>query len=329
MKNKYLAASVLSIAGLLGLAIAAQSQNAAPVQGDAYARPAAQASKSLVLQATQVGQRLVTAGEHGHILLSDDQGKNWRQAQSVPTTTTLTALSFIDDKQGWAVGHGGVIIATKDGGENWRLLNGKLDGAEILFSVWFQDAKHGIAVGPYGSMLETIDGGVSWSKRSVAQGEDGERHLNQIFAGPDDILMIAAEAGTVFRSMDKGQTWQVLKMPYKGSLWGGLKLADGTLVLYGMRGHVLHSTDKGVNWIDVAAGDQSFTGATQLSDGTLVLVGLGGAVARSHDGAKSFATTIDAERTSYTAVVQGIAGKPVLFGVTGVQSGTTVAASAH
>lgn len=324
MSKKHLVVSllsglgVISIAGMLGLAIAAQ--NATPAQADAYARPAALASKSLVLQATRVGQRLITVGEHGHILLSDDQGKHWRQARSVPTTTTLTAVSFIDDKQGWAVGHGGVIIATKDGGETWRVLSGKLDGNEILFSVWFQDARHGIAVGPYGSMIETLDGGVSWNKRSLAQGEDGERHLNQIFAGPDGILLIAAEAGTVFRSEDKGQTWAVLKMPYKGSLWGGLTLADGTLVLYGMRGHVLRSTDKGVSWSDAVAGEQSFSAATQLSDGTLVLVGLGGAVARSHDAAKSFATTLNAERSSYTAVAQGSATAAVLFGLTGVQS---------
>ena len=213
-----------------------------------------------------------------------------------------------------------MIIATKDGGETWRVLSGKLDGNEILFSVWFQDARHGIAVGPYGSMIETLDGGVSWNKRSLAQGEDGERHLNQIFAGPDGILLIAAEAGTVFRSEDKGQTWAVLKMPYKGSLWGGLTLADGTLVLYGMRGHVLRSTDKGVSWSDAVAGDQSFSAATQLSDGTLVLVGLGGAVARSRDAAKSFTTTLDAEHSSYTAVAQGSASTALLFGLTGVQS---------
>jgi photosystem II stability/assembly factor-like uncharacterized protein len=326
MKKKQVAAILLGAAGMLGLAVA--EQRAAPALPADYAqlaRPAPLATRSLVLQVARAGQRLVTVGEYGHVLLSDDQGKNWRQAQSVPTTTTLTGVSFIDAKQGWAVGHGGVIIATKDGGETWRVLEGKLDGKEILFSVWFQDARHGIAVGPYGYMIETVDGGAIWSKRTLAPGEDGERHLNQIFAGPDGILLVAAEAGTVFRSEDKGRTWAVLKVPYKGSLWGGLALADGTLVLYGMRGHVLRSTDKGANWTDAVAGDQSFTGATQLSDGTLVLVGLGGAVARSQDAARSFATTIDAARTSYTSVAQGIAGAPILFGLTGVQGQTGVA----
>lgn len=313
--------TLIFVAGMLGLAMAAQSRNIVPPEKPGYARLAPLATKSLVLQAVRTGKRLVTVGAYGDVLLSDNEGKSWRQAQSVRTTTTLTSVSFLDDKQGWAVGHGGVIIATKDGGENWSLLAGKLDGPEILFSVLFTDANHGIAVGPYGYAIETTDGGKTWSKRELAQGEDGERHLNQIFAGPGGTLLIAAEAGTVFRSEDGGRTWTTTKVPYKGSLWGGLALSDGTLLMYGMRGHTLRSTDKGASWTDAVAGtDQSITGAAQLTDGTLYLVGLGGAVARSRDGGKTFEATINADRTSYTAVVEGAGGAPILFGLSGVQS---------
>jgi photosystem II stability/assembly factor-like uncharacterized protein len=311
--------TLLFAAGMLGLAMAAQNERAIPSERPGYARLAPQAIKSLVLQVARAGKSLVTVGEYGGVLLSDDQGKSWRQAQSVPTTTTLTSVSFVDEKQGWAVGHGGVIIATKDGGENWRLLAGKPDGPEILFSVFFTDANHGMAVGPYGYAIETTDGGNTWIKRELAQGEDGERHLNQIFAGPSGTLLIAAEAGTVFRSEDGGRTWAAIKVPYKGSLWGGLALSDGTLLLYGMRGHVLRSADKGASWTDAVAGDQSLSGAAQFSDGTLVLVGLGGAVLRSRDGGKTFEATINLERTSYTAVAEGAGGTPILFGLTGVQ----------
>jgi photosystem II stability/assembly factor-like uncharacterized protein len=330
MDKKRFAGILLFVAGTLGLAAAVQGMNAARSEKPGYARLAPLATKSLVLQVTRSGKRLVTVGEYGHVLLSDDEGKSWRQAQSVPTTTTLTSVSFLDEKQGWAVGHGGVILATRDGGENWSLLAGKLDGPEILFSVLFTDAEHGIAVGPYGYAIGTADGGKTWSKRELAQGEDGERHLNQIFAGPGGTLLIAAEAGTVFRSEDGGRTWAASKVPYKGSLWGGLALRDGTLLLYGMRGHVLRSADKGVSWSDAVAGDQSLSGATQLSDGTLVLVGLGGAVVRSRDGGKTFESTINAERTSFTAVAEGAGGVPILFGLTGVQSQAAgVAASAR
>jgi photosystem II stability/assembly factor-like uncharacterized protein len=313
MKRIHWVACALCATSMLALA------GAAPPQPHGAARLAPLASKSLVLQVARAGNRLVTVGEYGHVLLSDDQGASWRQARSVPTTTTLTSVTFIDARQGWAVGHGGIVIATTDGGESWNRLAGKLDAHESLFSVWFRDARHGIAVGPYGYLIETADGGASWQQRQVAPGEDGERHLNQVFAGPDGTLLIAAEAGTVFRSTDNGASWTALKLPYHGSLWGGLALADGTLVLFGMRGHVLRSTDHGLSWTDATAGDQSLSGAVQLGDGTLVLAGLGGAVARSRDGGKTFEATLDASRRSYTAVAEGAGGVALLFGLAGVQ----------
>lgn len=319
MDKTHFVGALLFAAGMLGLAMAAQNGSATPSEKLGYAWLAPLATKSLVLQVARAGKRLLTVGEHGTVLLSDDQGISWRQAQSVPTTTTLTSVNFVDEKQGWAVGHGGVIIATKDGGENWSLRAGKLDGTEILFSVLFTDASHGMAVGPYGYAIETTNGGKTWSKREIARGEDGERHLNQIFAGPGGTLLIAAEAGMVFRSEDGGRTWAAIKVPYKGSLWGGLALSDGTLLLYGMRGHVLRSVDKGASWTDAVAGDQSLSGAAQFSDGTVVLVGLGGGVVRSRDGGKTFEATINAERTSFTAVAEGAGGTPILFGLNGVQ----------
>jgi photosystem II stability/assembly factor-like uncharacterized protein len=77
------------------------------------------ASRSLLLDITLAGDRLVTAGERGHILYSDDNGDQWRQA-SVPTTQMLTGVYFVDAQHGWAVGHDGLILASDDGGENWH-----------------------------------------------------------------------------------------------------------------------------------------------------------------------------------------------------------------
>jgi len=78
------------------------------------------ASQSLLLDISAAGQRLVAAGEYGHILFSDDGGTSWRQA-SVPSTRMLTSVFFIDSRRGWAVGHDGLILASDDGGENWRI----------------------------------------------------------------------------------------------------------------------------------------------------------------------------------------------------------------
>lgn len=79
-----------------------------------------------LLDIARAGERLVAVGERGLIVLSDDNGASWRQV-SVPVSATLTALHFADDELGWVVGHSGVILHTRDGGESWRL---QFDGNE-------------------------------------------------------------------------------------------------------------------------------------------------------------------------------------------------------
>jgi photosystem II stability/assembly factor-like uncharacterized protein len=317
-------AALAGAALLAGLAWAAAQGAAAPPPGHARAAPLA--AKNLLLAGTQIktaaGSRLVAVGEYGHVLLSDDQGRSWRQARSVPTVTTLTALHFIDDRQGWAVGHGGVVIGTLDGGETWQPLAGRLDGKEVLLSVWFKDALQGLVVGAFGYAARSADGGKSWTPVELAAGEDGERHLNQIFTGPaingQPGLWVAAENGVLFRSDDGGGRWQTVELPYKGSVWGGRLLADGALLVWGMRGHVLRSDDGGKTFAELDTGtDQSLGGGVQSGDGTVVLAGLGGAVLHSRDGGRHFTPTVRDDRASLTAVLPGPAGQVVLLGQSG------------
>ena len=61
------------------------------------------------------GIRLVAAGSRGHIVYSDDEGKSWTQAD-VPVSSDLLALHLPSARQGWAVGHEGVVLHTSDGG---------------------------------------------------------------------------------------------------------------------------------------------------------------------------------------------------------------------
>jgi len=72
----------------------------------------------LLADATRAGNRIVAVGDRGYIVLTDDNGATWRRARA-PATALLTAVTFLDTKSGWAVGHDSVILATADGGETW------------------------------------------------------------------------------------------------------------------------------------------------------------------------------------------------------------------
>lgn len=307
---------ILATSAMLGLVATASAQPAAPVPAAAYKAPLA--TKAPLVGIARAGSRLVAVGDYGVIVLSDDGGKTWRQASSIATRSMLTAVTFADAKLGWAVGHGGTVLHTADGGETWTRIDSAASDVTLL-SAWFEDAKHGIVAGAFGFAMATDDGGKTWKEFAVGEGDDRDRHLNAIFALPGGPLFIAAEAGTLFRSTDSGRTWTTLRLPYNGSLWGGLALRDGTAIVFGMRGHALRSTDQGRSWTDAVTGtDQSWSGGLQLADATVVLVGLGGAVAKSTDGGRSYRTTIRPERQTSAAVAEGAAGQLVIVGLTGV-----------
>jgi hypothetical protein len=60
---------------------------------DLLAQPAqanVRAAASLQLSVARAGKRLVSVGERGLVLLSDDDGRSWRQARQVPVSVALT-----------------------------------------------------------------------------------------------------------------------------------------------------------------------------------------------------------------------------------------------
>lgn len=300
---------------ILSTATGAVTPSIPPPATTAFKAP--HATRAPMMAGVQAGGRLVGVGDYGTVLLSDDNGQSWRQAAHVPTRETLTAASFIDQRQGWAVGHGGIVLATRDGGENWeRLYSAGQD--VVLFSVRFADARHGLAVGAFGYAMETGDGGRSWRQLSLAQGDQADRHLYHIFSGADAGLWITAEAGVVLRAEGGDGHFAALTLPYKGSIWGGLGLQNGSLLVWGLRGHVLLSTDQGQSWRDVPTGtDQSLTAGMQMADGEIVLAGLGGVLLRSRDGGHTFALQTRSERQSHTALL-ATDGAPFTLTLSGI-----------
>ncbi len=298
------------------------------------------AHEALLLGITQAGDRLVAVGEYGHVVLSDDGGETWAQAAFVPTRKTLTAVSFSDSQNGWAVGHDAVIINTSDGGVTWARqyidvmgeedidpVTGDAPPDNTLLTVHFFDADHGLALGAFSLVLETFDGGASWVQRDLNVPVDTsdpyyfpeEYHLNSIFMGPQDTIFVAAEFGTVYRSLDGGENFEELVTPYEGSYWGGITTGDRVLV-FGMRGNLYRTEDLGDTWYEVDSDTvQSLGGGALLDDGTIVLAGLGGAVIYSTDAGMSFTSVIRPERRGHSTVAQGSDGHVVVVGEAGAE----------
>ncbi|MDC8786396.1 WD40/YVTN/BNR-like repeat-containing protein [Roseateles koreensis] len=274
-----------------------------------------------LLAAARAGNRLVAVGARGMVLLSDDNGKQWRQAAEVPVRSMLTSVSFVDAQRGWAVGHDTSILATTDGGEHWQLQHFDAETDRPLFSVHFFDARQGVAVGLWSTILTTDDAGVNWRQvKAPAPPEGGkaDRNLFSLFASPAGAIYAAAERGAVLRSKDRGVSWEYLSTGYKGSLWTGLALDEQTLVVAGMRGTVYRSDDAGAHWASVPSHTQSSVTQLARHGQQMVAVGLDGVMLRSDDQARTLSFAQRDDRLKLTAAITAADGSLHLLSAQGV-----------
>lgn len=279
MKSRIIASLLLCTAAG-ALAVHAQDEAAASPNADAKPRAAEMASlssKSLLLGITRAGEQMVAVGDRGNILLSAD-GQTWEQVP-VPVNVTLTAVSFADAKNGWAVGHDATILHSADGGRSWALQHFDPGLGQPALNVLALDAQRAMVVGAYGMWLATNDGGKTWSDVTAPVIRDEGLHLNTLIKLGNGELFVAGETGMIGASAD-GQTWERLTLPYEGSLFGALPRGEKGAVVFGLRGNVLITEDvRGNAWTAVDIGSvQSLYGGAVLAQGRVVLVGADGEI---------------------------------------------------
>ncbi len=162
-------------------------------------------------------------------------------------------------------------------------------------------------------MLVTEDGGANWQDHYVS---DEEWHLNALLDLGEGLLLIAGEAGLSYRSTDGGETWEVIEMPYQGSMFGIMAAGDCILV-FGLRGNVQESCDAGVAWAQLDSGIEASLSGGAGTQGGLLLVGNSGALlTRGADGrlmAEYHSSGVD-----FAAVLEWAAGRYLLVGEDGV-----------
>lgn len=298
-----------------------------PLGAGAFQAPQELAAQSTLLAARQpllaiarAGQRIVAAGPRGHIVWSDDEGAHWTQA-AVPVSSDLLAISFPSARRGWAVGHGGVVLHSDDGGSTWqRQLRGRAanelalrwfesraagdpqaarllerekaqagDGSTPSFlDVHFSSETSGFVVGTFNRIFRTEDGGRTWTPWMDRTDNPQDLHFYAV-RGSARGLFLAGEQGMVWRLAPQGQRFEAVATPYKGTLFGLVATDAGTLLAYGMRGRLFRSDDEGRQWQAVdGVGTAGITAGAALPGGAIVLVDQAGGIALSRDGGQRF-----------------------------------------
>jgi photosystem II stability/assembly factor-like uncharacterized protein len=331
----------------------AKAASVSKAQVDVLDRPALEsplASRGMLQGIARVGNRLIAVGMRGHIVVSTDNGATWKQSK-VPVSSDLVAVYFPSEKNGWAVGHDGVVLATIDGGETWvKQLDGRQQNelllkslsekakanpgsAELkemlteaerykeqgpdkpLLDVWFENDTTGYVVGAYNLIWKTTDGGKSWE--SLFDRTENPKFLNLYAIQPTaNGLYIVGEGGLVLKLDPASQKFKALPVDYKGSFFGVVDAKPAVLV-FGLRGNVFRSEDGGKTWSKVNAGlPATVISGTRMGD-AVILADQSGRLAKSTDGGKTFTPLAMPKPMPITSMVDGGDGKLAITGLGG------------
>lgn len=232
----------------------------------------------------------------------------------------------LHENNGFAVGAGGRIFRTEDGGKTWQLeVN---DNALSLLGVSFTGSK-AIAVGQFG-VIVIRDGEGHW--RKVESGTS-ERIFNVDMNSKGQAVAVGA-FGLIMNSSDGGETWRDVSPDWSDKFYDPEKRLGGLFEpnIYGVQINeagkvwiagelslVMVSEDVGETWLVKHAGGSSEIGVSSTlsaidvrEDGTAFAVGQEGYVLRSKDHGDTWSKIKSATHQN-------------LLGVSSISSGLVVA----
>ena len=233
----------------------------------------------------------IRAGETALFELNDGDWKATDRLGRNPSS--MNYLTFVDPMVGFAMGNGGTLFRTSNGGANWSKIkeftNYNLDQAAFL------DGSTGYVVGErslvdseggltyYTKVFLTTDGGLSWSKVLEL---DSAGTVTGIAALSESTVVVSFNNKGVLRSGDKGRPWKfvdsslhTMGLSFNGSKVGMSIDNDGNLYRSGdlgntwKRAEIADPSAAGCKWGAVAAAAHAF-----------LLISSDGCIASSIDG---------------------------------------------
>lgn len=193
---------------------------------------------------------------------------------------------------GVAVGVGGDIRESGDGGKTWKPI--KSPSTQTLLGVT-TDGSKAVAVGMKGTVLLRDAQGV-WT--SVQSGTDS-RLLSVAMNGAGTAVAVGA-FGALIKSSDGGAHWEALTPKWadfsadgaEPNLYGVSVAVDGAVTVAGEFGVIMQSRDGGATFESRHKGEATLFGLDLGKDGNGYAVGQGGSVLKTTDQGKSW-TEVD------------------------------------
>jgi photosystem II stability/assembly factor-like uncharacterized protein len=305
---------------------------AAPDARVKYAPIMPRAKTSTLIDVEQAGSRVVVVGERGHVLYSDDQGKNWRQGK-MPFTRMLTGVSFVDDKLGWTVGHQSMIFQTRDGGETWER---QLDGFKFQARANADNLTRTREA--YAALSAELDENPDDSRDLELEDalfafEDAQFYMEEAVVPTNlhDVWFLDSRQGwavgsfgRLIETRDGGKSWldisHQVKTPDGFHLNGITGTSNGQIIIAGEGGIIFRSMDAGVTWEQMDSGFYgSFFGVVfDPVNERVTAFGLAGALYQSRDFGLTWSAVNSPVKSSLAGGTVTSDGNTVLVGPGGM-----------
>lgn len=273
-------------------------QNAAPAPACA---PAFQNMVYSLNDAAYIGSRLFSVGTLGKILVSDDDGKNWKIVKS-GVLTDFYHIQFTDSKTGYILGGYNTILKTEDGGDSWFPLVPPSNSYPYVSNFYFPSSNTGYAFGGDG-VYKTTDGGRSWQKNYSTYNV-----LNSGWFLDENNGFICGTSQTLIHTTDGGKTWEditVASLGFNTALSSVVFVNNKTGYISSTVGDVLQTTDGGKTWARISTVSTSGWGnrLNFINETTGYIVG--GSMSKTTDGGKTWA--VEGSSSTGNGFVAGLA----------------------
>jgi len=225
----------------------------------------------------------VSAGGGGVIRKTTDGGFAW-VAQTLPVTSSVQRIRFLDSETGFAVGGSGTILKTTNAGETW--VQKPSGTSNTLFSVFFLDAQEGWACGS-SNILHTTDQGESWSLTSVS----APANWDIAFRTSQEGWLVGLYA-YCYKTTNGGQNWNSISPPIGGvSLFGVCFPSTSRGIVIG-GASIARSSDGGASWATNYNGGGNQLNSVSFADSSTGWVVGSYQIVRSTNGGNTWATQV-------------------------------------
>ena len=169
-----------------------------------------------------------------------DAGMSWELVFEDSAIGWISDIRFYNPNRGIAVGGGGFIATTSDGGETWqRRVSGTFN--DIISVKYFND-EFLYAAGSWRTFLKSLDGGETWE---VIDTGFMYRHFTAYFSS-HDIGWISGDFGYVYKTSDGGVSWVEDNNLTSAKLLSMIGVANDYVIIAGLGSNIITNLPEGI-----------------------------------------------------------------------------------